>query len=73
LAVLTRKMPPWYADSSQHYSNDVSLSPSEIETIKNWVDAGALEGDPKLAPAPRTFVDGWNIGQPDMDPDACGV
>jgi len=63
-------MPPWYADSSQHYSNDVSLSPSEIETIKNWVDAGALEGDPKLAPAPRTFVDGWHIGQPDMV--ACG-
>jgi hypothetical protein len=60
-------MPPWYADNTfQHYSNDVSLSATEIETIKNWVDVGAPEGDPKLAPPPRTFVDGWNIGKPDM-------
>lgn len=66
-AVLTHKMPPWFADDSvQHYSNDTSLSAAEIQTIKNWVDAGAPEGDPKLAPAPRTFVNGWNIGQPDM-------
>jgi hypothetical protein len=65
-AVLTGKMPPWFADNSvQHYSNDASLSPSEIETIKNWVDTGAPEGDPKFAPVARTFLDGWNIGQPD--------
>ena len=66
-AVLTRAMPPWFADNNiQHYSNDASLSAVEIETIKNWVDAGAPEGDPQLAPAPRRFLDGWNIGQPDM-------
>jgi hypothetical protein len=66
-AVLTKKMPPWYADNSvQHYSNDTSLTAAEIETIKNWVDAGAPEGDPKLGPEARTFVDGWNIGTPDM-------
>jgi len=66
-AVLTRKMPPWFADNKvQHYSNDTSLSAAEVETIKDWVDAGAPEGDPKLAPPARTFTDGWNIGQPDM-------
>jgi len=66
-AVLTRKMPPWFADNQvQHYSNDVSLSAAEIEKIKNWVDAGAPEGDPKFAPPQRTFVEGWNIGKPDM-------
>lgn len=66
-AVLTHKMPPWFADDSvQHYSNDTSLSAADIETIKNWVDAGAPEGDPKLAPPARTFLDGWNIGEPDM-------
>lgn len=65
-AVLTRKMPPWFADNSaQHYANDASLSPADIETIRNWVDAGAPEGDPALAPPPRNFVDGWNIGKPD--------
>ena len=66
-AVVTRKMPPWFADNSvQHYSNDATLSAAEVDTIKNWVDAGAPEGDAKLAPPPRRFVDGWNIGTPDM-------
>jgi hypothetical protein len=50
----------------QHYGNDASLSTAEIEILKSWVDAGAPEGNAKDAPAPRDFVDGWNIGKPDM-------
>jgi hypothetical protein len=66
-AVLTRKMPPWFADSSvQHYGNDASLTAAEIDTLTSWVDAGAPEGDAKHAPAARTFVEGWGIGQPDL-------
>ena len=66
-AVLTKKMPPWFADP--HYgkfSNDRSLSQAEIDTLVAWVDAGAPEGNPKDAPAPRQFVEGWNIGKPDL-------
>ena len=66
-AVLTKKMPPWFADP--HYgkfANDRSLSQSEIDTIVSWIDAGAKEGNPKDAPAPREFVEGWNIGRPDL-------
>jgi hypothetical protein len=66
-AVLTRKMPPWFADP--HYgkfSNDPSLSQSEIDTLTAWVDGGAKEGNPAAAPAPVQFVEGWNIGKPDM-------
>jgi hypothetical protein len=65
-AVLTRKMPPWFADP--HYgkfANDRSLSQPEIDTLVSWVDGGAKEGDPKDAPAPVQWVDGWSIGQPD--------
>ena len=66
LAVLTQKMPPWHADRSVgKFHNDPSLSPSEIDTLVAWADAGAAEGDPKDAPPPRSFVDGWNIGTPD--------
>jgi hypothetical protein len=66
-AVLTRKMPPWFADSSvQHYGNDASLSAAEIDTVTSWVDSGAPEGDVKDTPAPRVFVEGWGIGQPDL-------
>lgn len=66
-AVLTRKMPPWFADPSVgHFANDRSLSQDEIDTLVAWIDGGVKEGDPKDAPAPRTFVEGWNIGKPDL-------
>ena len=66
-AVLTRKMPPWFADPHfGKFSNDRSLSQAEIDTIVDWVDGGAKEGDPKDAPPPRKFVEGWTIGQPDL-------
>jgi hypothetical protein len=66
-AVLTRKMPPWFADP--HYgkfANDRSLNKDEIETIISWVDAGAREGDAKDAPPPVEWVDGWSIGKPNV-------
>jgi hypothetical protein len=66
-AVIERKMPPWFADP--HYgkfSNDRSLSQSEIDTLVAWVDAGAPQGDPKDMPPPREFVDGWAIPKPDV-------
>jgi hypothetical protein len=66
-AVVLRRMPPWYADSHfGKFSNDRSLSQSEIDTLVAWADNGAVEGDPKLAPKPAQFVDGWNIGTPDL-------
>ena len=66
-AVLTRKMPPWFADAKVgHFSNDDSLSKQEIDTIVAWVDGGAKEGDPKDAPKPREFTSGWQIGKPDV-------
>jgi hypothetical protein len=65
-ATQQHKMPPWFADSSvQHYGNDPSLSAAEIDTLAAWVGAGAPEGDPREAPPPRQFAEGWNIGEPD--------
>ena len=66
-AVLSKKMPPWFADS--HYgkfSNDRTLAQPEIDTLVAWADSGAKEGDPKDAPKPLSFVEGWRIGQPDL-------
>src|SRR5881628_3966569 len=51
-AVTTRKMPPWFADPAHgKFSNDRSLSQSEIATLASWAESGAREGDPKDAPA----------------------
>jgi len=66
-AVLARKMPPWFADPQYgHFRNDRSLPQKDIDTLVAWVDAGAPEGDPKNLPKPAQFVDGWNIGRPDV-------
>src|SRR5579885_3267793 len=67
-AVLLKKMPPWFADP--HYGkfrNDRTLTQSEINTLVAWSDAGAPQGDSKDLPAPVSFVEGWNIGRPDVE------
>ena len=66
-AVLLKKMPPWFADP--HYGkfrNDRSLAQKDIDTLVAWAESGAPEGNPKDLPKPLRFVDGWNIGKPDM-------
>jgi hypothetical protein len=66
-AVLTKKMPPWFADA--HYgkfTNDRSLSQKEIDTLVAWADGGAKEGKAEDAPRPIEFVEGWSIGKPDV-------
>lgn len=65
-AVAERRMPPWPADPHfGKFSNDISLSEAEIETITKWVDEGCPEGNPAEKPPEMKFVDGWNIGKPD--------
>ena len=65
--VVTGVMPPWHADPHYgEFSNDRRLSRKDIDTIVAWVDQGANEGNPKdLPPAPQ-FLEGWNIGKPDV-------
>jgi hypothetical protein len=66
-AVVSRKMPPWFADP--HYgkfANDRTLSAADISTIVSWVDTGARAGNVKDAPKPVQFVEGWEIGKPDL-------
>ena len=65
-AVLTKKMPPWFADPRfGHFANDRRLSEADIKTLVAWVDAGAPEGDAKDMPPPIEWRDGWNI-KPDV-------
>jgi mono/diheme cytochrome c family protein len=64
--VVSRQMPPWFSEPGySHFANDRQLSDADIRTLAAWADGGAPEGNPKDAPAPIAFVDGWSI-QPDM-------
>src|SRR5262245_1146972 len=61
-AVLTRYMPPWFADPAVgHFSNVRKLNDSDIRTIADWADSGALDGDAKDKPAPLGWSEGWDI------------
>jgi hypothetical protein len=66
-AVETKKMPPWFADARYgHFSNATGLTQHEIDAIAAWADAKAPKGDPKDMPQPVSFVEGWQIGKPDL-------
>src|ERR1035441_5065405 len=65
-AVLSREMPPWFADPAYgHFANDRRLKEEEIKTLVAWVDAGAPDGDAKDKPAPMHWKEGWGIS-PDV-------
>ncbi|MBI1897251.1 MAG: thiol-disulfide isomerase [Acidobacteria bacterium] len=66
-AVLLSRMPVWLADPAHgQFKNERRLTQAEKDTIARWVDEGAPEGDPKHLPDAPQFVEGWNIGKPDV-------
>ena len=77
LKVTTQQMPPYHYDTDvgvQALKSDKRLSAEDIETIAQWVDQGAVEGDPADMPAPRRVPDlgEWRLaaeydyGEPDL-------
>jgi hypothetical protein len=66
LQVSRGTMPPWHADPAHgEFINDRRLSGAEKDTILEWVNAGAPEGNPADLPARPSYPSGWTIGQPD--------
>ena len=62
-----RRMPPWHANPKHGtFKNDISLSKEEIALVNTWVKNGAPEGDKADLPEPPKFVEGWQIGKPDV-------
>ena len=68
--VVSREMPPWFADKehSVKFRNDISLSESEIDLISRWVDGGAVKGNDADLPAAPKFAQGWSHPK-GLDPD----
>ena len=69
IAAVTRKryMPPWLpAAGFGDFTGQLRLSGAEIETIEQWVRAGAPEGSPSDSPPLPVFTPGWQLGKPDL-------
>jgi peroxiredoxin len=62
----SRQMPPWKPVEGVAFHNERKLIAKEIATLATWYDDDTPEGDPKDAPPPRKFPDGWQLGQPDL-------
>ena len=66
-AAAARTMPPWFAENGiGKFSNDPSLSNSEIAALNAWLEAGAPAGDSKDAPTERKWSGRWTIAEPDL-------
>jgi hypothetical protein len=67
LAVTTGAMPPWPPNSNYaQYAHDRSLSAAQISTINDWVNNGAIEGNPANTPAAPVYVPGSVLGPGDL-------
>jgi hypothetical protein len=66
-AVESRHMPPFPPDVSyQHYANERVLTATQIKTISDWVNQGAVEGPANLLPSFPVLPAGSQIGKPDL-------
>lgn len=63
----SRAMPPWLPEPQElKFTDEQRLSDAEIDRIAKWVEQGAVEGNPADLPAAPTFVEGWQLGKPDL-------
>lgn len=60
-------MPPWSPDPDyKSYAHQRVMDPADISTIDNWINNGAPEGNPALAPSVAAFPNGTQLGTPDL-------
>ena len=63
-----RIMPPWMPGPyPQHkFVGERQLTEHELDLLRVWVETGCPKGDEADLPPDPKFVDGWQLGQPDL-------
>lgn len=65
-ATVSRQMPPWLpAAGEPAFVGERRLRDDQIDTIRRWVEGGAIEGHPLDLPKQPVWVEGWQLGKPD--------
>jgi Flp pilus assembly protein TadD len=63
----TRFMPPWLPEpQALKFADERRLSVEQIALIQKWVQQGIVQGSPADLPARPQFVEGWQLGKPDL-------
>ncbi|MBD2721758.1 T9SS type A sorting domain-containing protein [Hymenobacter armeniacus] len=63
----TKYMPPWKPDANyRHYLDENTLTTTEIQQIRDWVDNGMPQGNAAQTPPVPTFPSGSQLGTPDL-------
>ncbi|HEX5080921.1 MAG TPA: cytochrome c, partial [Blastocatellia bacterium] len=63
----SRYMPPWLPEPGYgDFADARRLDDKQIETIRQWVDQGMIEGDRSDLPPAPAFNEAWQLGQPDL-------
>lgn len=61
------EMPPWTPDPNyKEFVHQRVMDPADVQTINDWVNNGAPEGNPAQAPSIPTFTGGSQLGTPDL-------
>lgn len=62
-----RIMPPWLpAADDPKFADDLRLTSEQVALIQTWAEQGAAEGDSSALPPQPKFVEGWQLGKPDV-------
>jgi len=62
-----RVMPPWLPEPGYgDLAGERRLADAQVDTIRRWVELGAVEGDRADLPATPRIAGGWQLGKPDL-------
>ncbi|HXZ78964.1 MAG TPA: cytochrome c, partial [Terriglobales bacterium] len=63
----SRFMPPWQPEPGKlKFDGERRLSDEQITLLQKWVEGGVLEGPRGELPSQPRFVEGWQLGKPDL-------
>jgi Tfp pilus assembly protein PilF len=65
--VRKRQMPPWLPEDGElKVADELRLTDQQISLFQEWIDDGEKEGDAAELPPRPNFVEGWQLGKPDL-------
>jgi WD40-like Beta Propeller Repeat len=66
-ATKSRYMPPWHvAQGYGEFVGERRLTDAQIDAFDQWVKQGTPRGDAGKMPKLPAFIDGWQLGTPDL-------